>query len=1122
MPVGLGLVLLALMPASASARSDLVVKQVFAAPLGGFAVGVDVTVRNRGNSRAQPSQLRVSVQQPLTPLLPIPALRARRTKRVRAVLALPLLPPGSAWTARVCADAARRVPERRERNNCARSGAFRLPGLVQPQPQQQPQSAALPSPTASPPARPNPLPSPERAPAPEPTASPAPSPTGEPDPSPAPEQTPAPSPTAEPDPSPSPEPADTRPPETTLTKAPAGAIKRSTFAFGVEADEPSTFSCRLDGGTAFACAAAFERTMAPGTHTLTVVAVDGAGNVDPTPASATWDALDPLPELSIERPGEIDRNEAVTLEALPVIALDRTLSGVTWDLDDDGRFDDGSGETIEHTFRVSGPVRIRARATDSLRDSVTAGLDLEIGYPGAPIAPLDESTQYRQGPAHDGFQPRPLATPLSHAWTAPVTGTSHPVIAGGRVFVTSHSGDYDDARLAALDARSGAELWARPASQFHHGLAYGDGTLVTAHGNALVALDAATGTRKWARAQPFQATMLSIDGNTVYAPGPRAFDLTTGDSRWPGKGYDSGAPALDVADIFVTASCPGSAAFDRSSGVAQWETDHGCSGGRPGATIMLHNGLAFIQRNEGGEVRHTYRGTYVRSFDAGEKPPAAAAGTVVWARGETLVAEDALTGAEKWTYAPAAGTMASPVITGTTVFSASANGTVHAVSLAAGGSAWTMPLPDGAKPHSGGLAAGAGLLVVPTDKGLVALRGAGEPLPAPLDPVVLPPVALPGGGDPGAPVYRQDVARSGWAAGFPAAPHGLVEKWRSPASYVSHAVTGEGRVYFLHAEGSDPAPKLRAVDARSGVQLWERDLPKPEGHARGDLALHRGRLIVAINEVGVFSFDPMTGDQQWHTAMPYDVSGPMPLPVDDQVLVHIAGRVRALDLETGEQRWTRASNLYTVPQASDGNRLFGQADYTEGPRGWLLRDGSTATPGPCGEVFTTGPSLLGREVYWHSRFHGEQICDGETGQVLDGFVSRALPPGLAGNLAVHASGGWPNGTLLHGTEPNSHRLRWQVRLGRDNAPLYPPLLTPAGLIVVTDEPVGVELRDPASGTLRHRTRIASPSEPAEYDESPNRFLSDIVAGDGLLLVPVGGAMVALAPAPAPDPLPIVP
>ena len=1162
--MGLALVVLALAPADASARPDMVVERVTVAPIGAFAVGVDVTVRNRGSSRAPLSRLSVSVGRPLTPLLRVRALEARRTARKRAVLALPLLPVGSTWSARVCADAARRVRERRERNNCARSGAFRLPGLASPTPlpelapapfpwppagdspgsQQSPELAASPSP--SPTVRPSPSPTQTPVPQPTPTVTPAPAPTPSPTqtpvpqptpsgtptpaPTPSPTQTPVPQPTPSgtptPDPTHSPPVTDTRQPETTLTTAPAGAVKRSTFAFGVEADEPSTFSCRLDGGPASACPAAFERTVEPGTHTLTVAAVDGAGNLDPTPASATWDALDPAPKLSIAQPGEIDRNQTVTLSALPVIALDRTFVGVWWDLDDDGAFDDDRGATIEHTFRVSGPVRIRARVEDNRRASVEAVLDLDIGYPGAPIAPVDEATQYRQGPAHDGFQPRSLATPLTHAWTAPVPRTSSPVIAGGRVFVTSHTSDYDDAKLIALDAGNGRELWSRPSSNFSHQLAYGNGTLMTAHGNALVALDAATGERRWARDQEFDDTGLAVDGNTVYAPGPKAFDLATGDSRWPGKDYDSGAPALDVADTFVTADCPGSAAFDRSSGAEQWRTKHGCSGGSAGAPIMLHNGLAFIWRDGGGEVRKTFRGTLVRSFDGQGGRPAAAGGTVVWARGETLVAEDALTGTEKWTYAPGAGTMRSPLIAGTTVFSASENGTLHAVSLATGGSAWTTSLPDGATPWGGPVIA-AGLLVIRTDKGLMAMRGAGELAPAPLAPVALPPVTLPAGGEPGAPAYRQDAARSGWAAGFPAAPHGLVEKWRSPTGGgPSHAVTGQGRVYFLYVGGVDPVPTLRAVDARTGTELWERTLPKSP-YLRGDLALHGGRLLVTVDEVGVFAFDAMTGQQQWRTPIPSRL-GPVPLVVGDRIIVHSQAGVEAFDVETGARRWSRSTTSYSVPQASDGIRLFGQSTYMEGTRGWLLQDGSTATARECGDVFVTGPAVHGREVYWHNRFDGEQICDGVTGEVLDGFVSRKLPPTLAGNLAVHASSGWPEGTLLHGTEPGSQRLRWQVRLGRYNDPLYPPLLTPAGLIVVTDDPVSVEVRDPSTGALRHRTRIAAPNDAPEYDEKPDRLMSDIVAGEGLLLLPVGGAMIALAPAPAPppppdpNPLPMVP
>jgi hypothetical protein len=78
--------------------------------------------------------------------------------------------------------------------------------------------------------------------------------------------------------------ADTTPPETTITTAPSGKTPSVSFA----ASEASTFECSLDGAAWAACTSPASLTVADGTHTFRVRAIDAAGNVDPTPAGATW------------------------------------------------------------------------------------------------------------------------------------------------------------------------------------------------------------------------------------------------------------------------------------------------------------------------------------------------------------------------------------------------------------------------------------------------------------------------------------------------------------------------------------------------------------------------------------------------------------------------------------------------------------------------------------------------------------------------------------------------------------------------------------------------------------------------------------------------------------------
>lgn len=82
---------------------------------------------------------------------------------------------------------------------------------------------------------------------------------------------------------------DATPPETTLTPSVGPLAYSGTASFDLTSNEPGTFRCSLDGAAASACAATTKYTaLAEGLHTLSVQAIDAAGNVDPTPATFTW------------------------------------------------------------------------------------------------------------------------------------------------------------------------------------------------------------------------------------------------------------------------------------------------------------------------------------------------------------------------------------------------------------------------------------------------------------------------------------------------------------------------------------------------------------------------------------------------------------------------------------------------------------------------------------------------------------------------------------------------------------------------------------------------------------------------------------------------------------------
>ena len=90
---------------------------------------------------------------------------------------------------------------------------------------------------------------------------------------------------------------DTTPPDTTITSGPSGTTTSTTATFSFASTEAgSTFQCALDTAAFAGCTSPMTySSLAPGSHTFQVKAADPAGNVDSTPASATWTISNPAP-----------------------------------------------------------------------------------------------------------------------------------------------------------------------------------------------------------------------------------------------------------------------------------------------------------------------------------------------------------------------------------------------------------------------------------------------------------------------------------------------------------------------------------------------------------------------------------------------------------------------------------------------------------------------------------------------------------------------------------------------------------------------------------------------------------------------------------------------------------
>ncbi|WP_375758957.1 hypothetical protein [Corallococcus exercitus] len=89
-------------------------------------------------------------------------------------------------------------------------------------------------------------------------------------------------------------------PDTTLSSAPSSPSGQSTARFTFTSAKGTRFECSLDGADFSPCVSPASYADLPkGPHAFQVRAIDGAGNVDATPASHDWLELSPGPDTRI-------------------------------------------------------------------------------------------------------------------------------------------------------------------------------------------------------------------------------------------------------------------------------------------------------------------------------------------------------------------------------------------------------------------------------------------------------------------------------------------------------------------------------------------------------------------------------------------------------------------------------------------------------------------------------------------------------------------------------------------------------------------------------------------------------------------------------------------------------
>ena len=211
-------------------------------------------------------------------------------------------------------------------------------------------------------------------------------------------------------------------------------------------------------------------------------------------------------------------------------------------------------------------IKIRApRSAPSGKHRVTAVERSDGLSAQAPFAVRADWNQFQVDAGHTGFNPFENeigvgnVSRLHEAWSAPALDGISASVADGILFSSS----YDDHRVDAFDARSGAPIWSHQIAKPVGGqVAYAHGVVYATGGwgptSRLYALDASSGQKLWVRTNPSQfISGPTVANGVVYAGDDtilRAFDARTGADIWTAQINSVARSYPAVADGYVYAT----------------------------------------------------------------------------------------------------------------------------------------------------------------------------------------------------------------------------------------------------------------------------------------------------------------------------------------------------------------------------------------------------------------------------------------------------------------------------------------------------------------------------------------------------------------------------------------
>ena len=361
--------------------------------------------------------------------------------------------------------------------------------------------------------------------------------------------------------------------------------------------------------------------------------------------------------------------------------------------------------------------------------------------PTAALGPLeDSSVTYQINPAHNGnLQGSSLRPPLKQLWSVELGGiVSYPLVRGDKVYVAVANSSDAKARLYALDTSTGDVEWGpvELGGNYIAGIAlYNERIFAVNYGGILQAFNAQTGVSLWTIILNDLVTAAPTAWDSqVYVGGKNAVYALRQDNgaiQWVANqvGGDHSSPAVSESGVYVSYMCPNVFALDPVNGSLKWKYTGGCTGGG-GRTPALYNDKLYARQHSQfdsltfnantGAPGRTFQATTIPAFN-GE------VGFFLHEGRLSAIEQDA--GQTIWTFGDSGSVNLAPIVVGDTLYTATAEGTLFAISSTNGKQLFSTSLPaqvERPDEHNArmltGLGAGDGKLFVPASTWLVAFE----------------------------------------------------------------------------------------------------------------------------------------------------------------------------------------------------------------------------------------------------------------------------------------------------------------------------------------------------------------------------------------------------------------